>query len=324
MDAEPERLIDIDELARQAGRRLEELGIAQANGQVTARPDIRTLRWYTTVGLLDRPAERRGRRAFYGPHHVAQVVAVKRLQAEGVSLTDIATRLAGLSTAALVAIAHDPAPLTRDPSTDGPAYGGSGTGGSGTDGPAVGGSAVGGIGGSGAGGSRTGGSAVHGPGTGGSGTDGPARGGSGTAGSAVGGSGTGGSATDGPSGGGLGPSPGRARGDDASARSVSPAPAVYRPPAPVGAAVDAASGSGETAAFWSAAPVSRSVGVPGVLAGIALDPTTSVTFAAPRPLTAADVDSLRRAAMPLLDELRRRGLVPVPFHHTDLPKDRLP
>ena len=34
MDPEPERLIDIDELARQAGRRLEELGVAQANGQV--------------------------------------------------------------------------------------------------------------------------------------------------------------------------------------------------------------------------------------------------------------------------------------------------
>jgi hypothetical protein len=88
--------------------------------------------------------------------------------------------------------------------------------------------------------------------------------------------------------------------------------------------VPAPAGSGETAAFWSAAPLPRTVGVPGVLAGIALDHTTSVTFAAPRPLTDADVESLRRAAMPLLDELRRRGLVPVPMHLTDLQKDRLP
>jgi hypothetical protein len=89
-------------------------------------------------------------------------------------------------------------------------------------------------------------------------------------------------------------------------------------PASVGAPI----GSGETAAFWSVAPRSRSTGVPGVLAGVALDHTTSVTFAAPRPLTAADVESIRTAAMPLLDELRRRGLVPVPLHLTDLPKDR--
>jgi hypothetical protein len=73
--------------------------------------------------------------------------------------------------------------------------------------------------------------------------------------------------------------------------------------------------------FWTATPRSRSVGVAGVLAGVALDPTTSVTFAAPRPLTSDDVDSLRRAAIPLLDELRRRGLVPVPLHHPDDPKD---
>ena len=69
---------------------------APANGQVRAVPDIRTIRYYTTLGLIDRPAELRGRTALYAQRHVLQLVAVKRLQAEGLSLADIQARLTGL------------------------------------------------------------------------------------------------------------------------------------------------------------------------------------------------------------------------------------
>jgi DNA-binding transcriptional MerR regulator len=69
---------------------------APANGQVRAVPDIRTIRYYTTLGLIDRPAELRGRTALYAPRHVLQLVAVKRLQAEGLSLAEIQARLTGL------------------------------------------------------------------------------------------------------------------------------------------------------------------------------------------------------------------------------------
>src|SRR5882724_6090208 len=62
---------------------------APKNGQVRAVPDERTVRYYVTLGLLDRPSAMRGRTALYGKKHVAQVVAIKRLQAMGRSLAEI-------------------------------------------------------------------------------------------------------------------------------------------------------------------------------------------------------------------------------------------
>jgi DNA-binding transcriptional MerR regulator len=59
------------------------------NGQVRAVPDDRTVRYYTALGLLDRPASMRGRTAIYGKRHLAQVIAIKRLQSAGHSLADI-------------------------------------------------------------------------------------------------------------------------------------------------------------------------------------------------------------------------------------------
>ena len=64
---------------------------APRNGQVRAVPDDRTVRYYATIGLLGRPSAMRGRTALYGPKHVAQVVAIKRLQAMGRSLSEIQT-----------------------------------------------------------------------------------------------------------------------------------------------------------------------------------------------------------------------------------------
>lgn len=63
---------------------------APGNGQVRAVPDERNIRYYTTLGLLDRPLAMRGRTALYGVRHVAQVVAIKRMQAAGKSLAQIA------------------------------------------------------------------------------------------------------------------------------------------------------------------------------------------------------------------------------------------
>ena len=63
--------------------------VEPANGQVRAVPDERALRYYTTLGLLDRPAAMRGRTALYGPRHLLQLVAIKRRQAQGRSLAEI-------------------------------------------------------------------------------------------------------------------------------------------------------------------------------------------------------------------------------------------
>ena len=78
------------------------------NGRVREVPDRRAIRWYTTIGLVDRPAGHRGRTALYGPRHLLQLVAVKRLQAEGRSLTEIQVRLTGATDATLRRIARVP------------------------------------------------------------------------------------------------------------------------------------------------------------------------------------------------------------------------
>jgi DNA-binding transcriptional MerR regulator len=62
---------------------------APSNGQVRAVPDERTVRYYGTIGLLGRPLAMRGRTALYGRRHLAQVVAIKRLQTTGRSLAEI-------------------------------------------------------------------------------------------------------------------------------------------------------------------------------------------------------------------------------------------
>ncbi len=73
----------------------------QKSGRIREVPDRRTIRYYTTLGILDKPAEMRGRTAYYGRRHLQQLVAIKRLQAEGKSLVEIQAVLAGASESTL-------------------------------------------------------------------------------------------------------------------------------------------------------------------------------------------------------------------------------
>jgi len=76
------------ELVERAAARVAALP-APKNGQVRAVPDERTVRYYAAIGLLDRPSAMRGRTALYAARHLAQVVAIKRLQGAGKSLAEI-------------------------------------------------------------------------------------------------------------------------------------------------------------------------------------------------------------------------------------------
>lgn len=82
--------------------------VDQHSGRVREQPDIRTVRYYTTIGLIDRAAEMRGRTAYYNERHLRQLVAIKKLQAEGQSLQQIQERLLGISPQALRALAPLP------------------------------------------------------------------------------------------------------------------------------------------------------------------------------------------------------------------------
>ena len=84
------------------------------NGRVREVPDARALRWYATIGLLDRPSAFRGRTALYGPRHLLQAVAVKRRQAEGMALAQIQAELSGATDTMLHRVARLPTRLLAD------------------------------------------------------------------------------------------------------------------------------------------------------------------------------------------------------------------
>jgi hypothetical protein len=99
----------LDELSAEVALALAVGSAGPVNGRIREVPDARTIRYYTTLGLLDRPAAFRGRTALYGRRHLLQLVAVKRLQARGLSLTEIQARLVGLTDSALRGLARLPA-----------------------------------------------------------------------------------------------------------------------------------------------------------------------------------------------------------------------
>jgi DNA-binding transcriptional MerR regulator len=98
----------LDELGARVALALAENYDGQANGRVRDLPDRRTIRYYTTLGLIDRPADMRGRTALYGRRHLLQLVAIKRLQTHGLSLAEIQARLVGITTSGLQKLAQLP------------------------------------------------------------------------------------------------------------------------------------------------------------------------------------------------------------------------
>jgi len=114
--ANPQTILTIEQLAACVAQALSGELLAEMNGRIRQIPDVRTLRYYTTLGLLDRPAAMRGRTALYRRRHVLQLVAIKRLQAKGMSLAEIQARLLGAADGALAKMARLPSGFTVQPS----------------------------------------------------------------------------------------------------------------------------------------------------------------------------------------------------------------
>jgi DNA-binding transcriptional MerR regulator len=70
----------------------------QERYKVTEVPSIRTLRFYVSQGLVDKPLAYEGRTALYGYRHLLQVVVIKVLQANHFPLRKIREMLQELST----------------------------------------------------------------------------------------------------------------------------------------------------------------------------------------------------------------------------------
>jgi DNA-binding transcriptional MerR regulator len=92
----------LNELVQRSRRLLALLpGGEGGSRRVRWQPDARLVRYYTTLGLLDRPAELRGRTAYYRDRHLLQLLAIKNLQARGLSLQTVQIELAGMPDAGL-------------------------------------------------------------------------------------------------------------------------------------------------------------------------------------------------------------------------------
>lgn len=103
----------LTELVGIAARALAVNGVRVGSGRVADVPNERLVRWYSTIGLVDRPTIGRGRTARYGERQLAQVVAVKRLQAQGLPLVEIQQRLVGATDAELRRVAGLPDDLAE-------------------------------------------------------------------------------------------------------------------------------------------------------------------------------------------------------------------
>lgn len=106
----------LDELVAKAAELLSVASVEQGSGRVRETPDRRTVRYYTTLGVLDRPSEFRGRTGLYGTRQLWQLMAIKRLQSRGEPLQEIQQRLLNATDAELRRIAAPPRGTPDSPS----------------------------------------------------------------------------------------------------------------------------------------------------------------------------------------------------------------
>ena len=91
------KFVGVSELAQEAAGILAESGLAQERGTVTELPDERTIRYYLAEGLVSAAEEKQGTASVFGFRQLLQLLVVKRLQAERLSIRAIKELVAGKS-----------------------------------------------------------------------------------------------------------------------------------------------------------------------------------------------------------------------------------
>jgi DNA-binding transcriptional MerR regulator len=87
---------------------LQELGVKRRNNQASDDPDVRTFRFYMDIGLLDRATVLEGRTGKFGLRHLMQLVAIRRLQSDGLTLNEIQGELLNITDEKLSELARLP------------------------------------------------------------------------------------------------------------------------------------------------------------------------------------------------------------------------
>jgi DNA-binding transcriptional MerR regulator len=99
----------LDELSARVALALSVDYDGQPSGRVRDVPDGRIVRYYTTLGLVDRPVQYDGRVALYSSRHLLQILGIKRLQQEGASLAQVQDIFLHLDEPGLERLAEAPA-----------------------------------------------------------------------------------------------------------------------------------------------------------------------------------------------------------------------
>lgn len=102
-----DRRWNLEELAQESQKYLQDDGDSR---RIQWKPNGRQIRYYSTLGLLDKPHTENGRTVWYGSKHLVQLLAIKRLQQEGMKLSEIQRSLAGSTLEEmrlLVGLPHD-------------------------------------------------------------------------------------------------------------------------------------------------------------------------------------------------------------------------
>jgi DNA-binding transcriptional MerR regulator len=88
--------LTVDELSSEVVRLLKvnHMYANHPDNRVSSAPDTRTIRYYSSLGLIDRPTIE-GRTAKYHRRHVLQLLALKTLQSKSLPLSEIQERLYG-------------------------------------------------------------------------------------------------------------------------------------------------------------------------------------------------------------------------------------
>lgn len=78
------KYVGVRQFAHEVETILREMGSAQERGNVSDYPNERTVRFYLSEGLLSQPEEKKGSALIFNYSHLLTLLAIKKLQAQGI------------------------------------------------------------------------------------------------------------------------------------------------------------------------------------------------------------------------------------------------
>jgi len=102
------RKFNIEELVEHAARIIPILVPKQERYKVTDFPDVRTVRFYATRGLIDKPDRYDGQQSIYTFKHLLQLIVIKYLQSQYLTIKKIGQIFEGLSETELLKLINVP------------------------------------------------------------------------------------------------------------------------------------------------------------------------------------------------------------------------